>query len=218
METKREQEAAFGQRVDQALEAVRQYPIASKEEYEDAQLKHVRLNALVKEVEDYWAEDIDRAFKLHRSLTAKKNDWVSRINLQRAAIYREIKSYEDAQEKIRLAQEEELQRQAKAQQDEMILKTAESLEKAGRTVEANALLEQAPEPIVPVLPSRTAHVPGFRNKPPLWRFKVENPALVPDEYWVVDEQLLGRVIRARSGKVEIPGVRVWDENKNNGRL
>ena len=40
------------------------------------------------------------------------------------------------------------------------------------------------------------------------KFEVTNPDLIPDEYWVIDETKLGKVIRAG---VEVPGCRIWDE-------
>ena len=45
----------------------------------------------------------------------------------------------------------------------------------------------------------------------IWRYEVTNASIIPRQYWMLDHQKLGAVVRALKGGASIPGVRVWSE-------
>lgn len=45
----------------------------------------------------------------------------------------------------------------------------------------------------------------------VWKYVVEDEALIPDEYWVIDEKKLGEQVRKEKDKCQIPGIRVFSQ-------
>jgi len=88
-------------------------------------------------------------------------------------------------------------------------------EKKAQEEMAKALAEaQKDEEIMPVVipdqPQRTVRADtGSATIKKVWTFQVENPALVPEQYKVVDEHRIRAAIA--SGIREIPGVRIYLE-------
>ena len=70
---------------------------------------------------------------------------------------------------------------------------------------AKAEAAMAPAPIVPEAP-KTAGLAMRDN----WCFEVVDPAAVPREYLIINEVAIGKIVRALRGKIEIPGVRVFN--------
>jgi hypothetical protein len=50
-----------------------------------------------------------------------------------------------------------------------------------------------------------------------WKFAVDNPAIVPHEYFTLDEAKIRKVVNALGDKANIPGVRVWPETAEHSR-
>jgi len=47
----------------------------------------------------------------------------------------------------------------------------------------------------------------------VWNFKVENPALVPREFLMVDESKIRAYVRAMQADAKISGVRIYKEEQ-----
>ena len=46
---------------------------------------------------------------------------------------------------------------------------------------------------------------GWRD---VWEWEVENESLVPSEYWIIDELMVGAEVKANKDKCSIPGIKV----------
>ena len=109
-------------------------------------------------------------------------------------------------EALRKQQALELQREAK------------QAEKTGDTETAAVLREQAktmPAPVVAVaaaVPKQAGAVVKAS-----WKFAIDNPAIVPHEYFTLDESKVRKVVNALGDKAGIPGVRVWQETAEHSR-
>lgn len=77
---------------------------------------------------------------------------------------------------------------------------------------AAALDERAAAVVAPVIQREAPKVAGLAMRE-MWLFKVEDKSKVPDEYKVVDESRIGKVVRALKGDARIAGVRVWMEKQ-----
>jgi len=109
-----------------------------------------------------------------------------------------------AAEKLRLEAQKEAERIAK-------LKTPAAKERA--EVKAAELVEQAEQveafdtAIAPV----KVEVTGISTRK-LWKFKVVDTALLPREYMIADEKMIGAMVRGSQGKKKIAGVRIYSED------
>lgn len=119
-----------------------------------------------------------------------------RIDQEAAAKALATKNREIAEriERERRQKQEELAAKAKAEQDAIIDKAAAE--------------EAKLEPVVVVPEKAKFEDTGIRHN---WKFRVVDAAAVPPEYKVVDEVKVGRVVRAASGQISIPGIEIYDE-------
>lgn len=133
-------------------------------------------------------------------------------------------------ERERLArQAAEAEAKARAEQDRL-RREAEEAAAAGRAAEAAKLaaraekVEERAAAKVETLQLREAMVvaPVVAREPPkvtgvstreVWKFRVTNAALVPDQYKVIDEARIRKVVQALKGDAAIPGVEVWSERQ-----
>ena len=126
-----------------------------------------------------------------------------------------------------LQREEERKAREKA---EALRRQAEEAEAAGRAAEAARLAARATATeeksaakvedlqlreamvVAPVIDREPPKVAGVSTRE-VWKFRVTNAALVPDQYKVVDEARIRKVVQALKADANIPGVEVWSERQ-----
>lgn len=82
-----------------------------------------------------------------------------------------------------------------------------------QAAEAKAKNPDKPAPPVILPPSTVkpvAKVSGISTRK-VWKAEIQDEALVPDEYWVIDTQKIDAVARSTKGGLQIPGVRIYEE-------
>ncbi|HEY9874609.1 MAG TPA: hypothetical protein V6D12_14310 [Candidatus Obscuribacterales bacterium] len=124
-------------------------------------------------------------------------------------------AYTTEQERIRLEQERKLQEEARKAEE----KRKRELEEQAKKWEAKGNAEKAeekrqmaeevyvPTPVVPVQVEKAANE-SYRE---IWKFRIVDESLIPREYLVVDEKLLGQTARNGKGKIKVPGVEFFSE-------
>jgi hypothetical protein len=88
---------------------------------------------------------------------------------------------------------------------------------AARLATENAIRETAMAPrqvVVQAPPKVTAAGTSFRS---VWKFKVLDLALVPREYLILNEQMVGALARSTKGAMAIPGIEIYEEKTIGGR-
>ena len=92
-----------------------------------------------------------------------------------------------------------------------LLKEAGAFEEAAKAAAAAdaEAAKSAPPPAVTVKPNipTVAGVPSRVN----WRYRIINENLVPDEYWMLNEQKIGADVRRDKEKTSIPGVEAYPD-------
>jgi hypothetical protein len=104
-------------------------------------------------------------------------------------------------------------RQEAARKEQERLRKLAEARNARQAVRAEERGEEPPAPIFPLptvaAPLKTTHVDSASvTVRKVWRFRVVDPAQVPDEYKVVDERKIGAVVKA--GIRNIPGVEIFE--------
>ena len=86
-------------------------------------------------------------------------------------------------------------------------------ERAKALAEASAKAQSEPEKaaaLVVQASAPTPAAPGVRTRK-VWRWKVTDPSLVPNEYMVLDEVAIDAIVKVKKDKTEITGIEVWCE-------
>lgn len=123
-----------------------------------------------------------------------------------------------ADEQARLAQE-----QARKDAEEKQIADALAAEAAGKPEVAAAILEAAPvvvptfvAPVVSVAPvvvpaMSQVKVEGQGSMVEKWFFEITDASIIPDEYKVINENAIGKVVDALKGATKIPGVKPYSK-------
>lgn len=178
--------------------------------------------ALIKEAEAWFKPMKDAAKRAHSEICVKEHQVIDPLEEAKKHLSFQIGAYDQRMERERQAEEnrlqEELRKQAEAdaqrQADEQAIADAEEFQALGDDVGAEAVLNNpVPQPVyVPpvVLPSSVPKAKGVSSTQ-VWKFKITNPELIPREYLIPDEQLLGQLARALKDKMCVPGVQPYSE-------
>jgi len=174
-------------------------------------------------------EIINKAFSLHRGMTAARKDIIAGITgdaktpglkeslMSSIRAWRKREDEKAAAEAKRLAdialKEEEDRRIAEALAlEEEAAKLKESgLDDMAAEVQAEATAVIA-EPVFVPTPVVKANIPtGGPKRQTFWKFEVVDFAKLPDKFKIANEKMIRATVNAQKSKTDIPGVKVWEE-------
>jgi len=190
--------------------------------------------AFITRVEEFCAPVIDAAHKAHKVAISQRDSLVGPVKGFKRAMGARMAEWDQQQEDIRRQAEETARRERERHEHEARqaaiaeerrlradaeikrLEEAAALEARGDTAAAERLLD-APLPVPIVMPAPvfvpmpppvevTPKVEGISYREE-WDFEILDARLVPDEYKVIDEVRLRKVVRALRASTNIPGVR-----------
>lgn len=127
------------------------------------------------------------------------------------AIKSAMLSWQRKQEEIRRKEEERLA-ELQRKEAEKLTKKAEQAEAKGNLDKAEDLRQQAQEKemLTPIVESKIEKVSGIQTKT-IWKFKIIDEKLIPREYLIPNETMLGNVARATKGTLKIEGIEFYSE-------
>ena len=111
--------------------------------------------------------------------------------------------------------EEEARRRGEAMRavEQDRIDRANALIDQGRPEEALELLDAPVEAPPIIMPETSApKIAGIVTRN-VWRWRIVDEKLLPREYLIPDETRIGKMVRASEGKIEIPGVEVYQERE-----
>lgn len=119
--------------------------------------------------------------------------------------------YEHKKEMERKAEEARLEEIAKREADRLA-KRAEKAEEKGQEEKAEELKQQAEtmQNIAPVVAPTIEKVTGLSRKT-IWKYEIVDEKLIPREYLMPNQILLGQVARATKGTLQISGIRFYED-------
>lgn len=159
---------------------------------------------------------IAKAHAMHKGLLADKKGFTDPLTRAKEILDRKIADYlyeEDrkrmAVERERQMAEEKVRREAEKASDK-----AHELIQKGQEAKAEAIIDKATEKIEAVM----AAAPAVPEKPladyrltQTWDIEIMNAEIVPREYCQPDEVKIRRIVKANFGRMEIPGVRIFQK-------
>lgn len=126
-----------------------------------------------------------------------------------------IISYKEEQEAIQKEAQRKSDEEARKKEEaerKRLEAQAKKADAKGDTDKAEELRERKEEVFVPaiVIPTAVPKVAGLRIMK-IWRYKIIDVKKIPAEYMIPDEVKIGKVVKATSGTINIPGIEVYQE-------
>ena len=167
------------------------------------------VSALRTSIVDEFAEEKDRRYKAHRAVCDLEKRYLDGLVEPDKMLRAKITAYNEEQDKLQREQERIARDKAEKEAEERRLQEAIRAEEQGRPDVAQKILETPAAPVAITLPrTETPKVNGLALVTN-WYFKIEDRALIPDEYWILDETKISKVVKALKENTRIPGVTVF---------
>lgn len=162
------------------------------------------------------SDDLVIISELKKAMEAKRKQYLAPLREQTEAINETYKTlmapvdaanqttkgkmleFDKEQERLRQKQEEINQKRLEAAEAEMEIK--------GELTESVNLVE-----VVPKVAKTVSTDMGTSGQRDTWKWEVIDFSLVPDEYKIINAGMLTPVVKASKGKIQIPGVRIFNE-------
>lgn len=184
--------------------------IETGEDVKRAQSALVYISDIQKEIKDTFEPIIKSQREALRLTQDKMKKFMEPTETARSYVKGKIADYFDEQEKIKRKKEEEEKKRVEEErrQQEVALQKALELENSGQKQEA---LEEI-EKVKPIEPEKKIEKPKYDgvHKRTVWKWEVENRALIPEAYWIrsINDALISQEVRDKKDKTDIPGIKV----------
>ena len=164
---------------------------------------------LKKRIEEKLAPLVKAAYDSWKKQVAYRKEHDDPLDQAEAAVKAKMNAYLAEQERQRRLEEQRQQleaqkaAEAQAEQDALLMEA---------TGDAEAAEMVRTEPVVaPVVVLAPVEKPKGIATQSVWRWKVINESLVPNEYKIIDQTKIGGVVRAMKAATNIPGVQVYED-------
>lgn len=198
------------------LEQARYLNITSAADYEAAAEFTKQVKALSKRIKDYWAPLKKAARDAWQSLVDREKELLKPLEQAEAEVKTKMAAYQrKVQEEERAARE--LAEKLKREEAERLLAEAAKAAEQGNEMESEILLAQAEimEASQPAVQMQTPKATGVSTRT-LYRARIIDESKVPVEVAgvvirPVDLAAINKLAQASKGRIQIPGVEVYEE-------
>jgi len=175
----------------------------------DAKQFELEVKSYEKAVDLYADADIQDATERLNRLRIAKMKLLQPLVLVRDKVKNIRKAWEEAERRAAEAEEERLQVEAQKERNKEVAAQLRRGEIGKREAE-QMKLEVPKVTVKPSIPTMQG-IQSRRN----WTFEIVDARLIPDRFWVVDAQAIGRMVRETKDKAlaekTCPGIRVFSE-------
>lgn len=200
---------------EQTLTTCQNLKIKGQEEYSYAGECLKQIKSKMTNLEDKRKEitrPLDVAKKAVMDLFRKPLDMLSEAE---RIIKKGLLTYQQEQETLRREQEKKLTEQARKEEErkrKALEERARKAEEKGNLEKAEELREKKEEVFVPapVVPNQVEKIRGVTTKK-IWKFRIVDANLIPREYLIPNEKMLGDIARATKDTLKIPGIGFYSE-------
>ena len=198
------------------LEQARYLNITSAADYEAAAEFTKQVKALSKRIKDYWAPLKKAARDAWQSLVDREKELLKPLEQAEAEVKTKMAAYQrKVQEEERAARE--LAEKLKREEAERLLAEAAKAAEQGNEMESEILLAQAEimEASQPAVQMQTPKATGVSTRT-LYRARIIDESKVPVEVAgvvirPVDLAAINKLAQASKGKIQIPGIEIYEE-------
>lgn len=195
------------------LEEAKGLSIVDDVSYKKAGHFILALGELEKAIDSSFDPIIKAQYAAWKLAIAKKDEHYAPLKEAEGIAKAKMAEYQVLAEKRLKEEEVRLREAAQRAEEEDRLSRANALIEAGKPEEALQLLDAEVEAPLVIMPETSApKVPGIVTRR-VWKWKIVDETKIPREYLVPDEVRIGKMVRASEGKIEIPGVEVYQERE-----
>jgi hypothetical protein len=198
--------AAIEKRQTTIVETANALVVDSPESLVSGEQMAVDIKAAIKTLHEELDPGIDKANKLHKHLTGQRKKYKDPLTAALGIAVGKTSTYRQEEDRKRREEEARLRAAAMKEAEEARLAEAEQLEKAGREIEAQAVLDEPVKPPPVVLP-QTLEKPKGLSYSTTWEAEVVEISLVPRQYLMANMPMLNAMARSSKGQATIPGVK-----------
>lgn len=125
-----------------------------------------------------------------------------------------LRNYQDEQRRIQAKRQAEAEEAARKEREKLEARAAREAAK-GREDKAEALQLQAQSVVAHVPVVETPKIAGL-SRAEKWTYRIKNPDLIPDSFWMLDEAKIGKLARSlKKDAIPVLGgaeaIEIWDE-------
>lgn len=182
--------------------------VKSNEDYVKAGEILLVIKDLRKQIDETFDPIIKKAHEAHKEAVAQKKKVDAPLVEAENIIKPRIAAWNAEQERIRREEEARLREIARKEEEERRIQEAILAEQSGQQEEAEAIISAPVQSPAVVIPKTVPKVAGITMQKQ-WKFRVTDPAKVPRQYLMVDEQKIGAIVRAMKDQANIPGVEIY---------
>lgn len=192
--------------------------VTSATEYQDAAEFVKQIKTAAKKVSELFADPCKKAFEAHKAIKAAENAMANPLAKAEQIIKRKMSDYDMEQRRLQQKAEAE-QRQRMEEEKKRLMEEAAKSETNGDQVAAEIKMAQAMavESMKPVAQVATPTVQGISRKV-VWKAEIIDEKKVPVEIAgmvvrPVDMSAINKLAQTSKGKVEIPGIRIYEDSQ-----
>lgn len=190
--------------------------------YEQASVFLRMVKTVADKIEELYGPRIASAYALHKGLLSDKKKFTDPLDRASGNVKGKMQAWSMEEERKRRQEEARIREQLRREEEDRRLAEAAELERlaqaeaaSGNQAVAVEMMKSAEtlitEPIYAppiVLPAAVPKVEGVSTRTD-WKFRVVDASKVPDEYKLVDEVKIGKVVRALRESTNIPGIEAY---------
>jgi len=212
--------------VNNTISAVDLIQIETDADYAACSAIGEQLKAAEKQVIAFFEPHVENANKLHKGLTSHRKTTLQPILDRIDRLKLLMKQYNQRKEAERLAEQQriatELRKQAEAERLALAARAEETAKASGadqvQTSKAVDAVLNAPPPmdyakvarqIAPTAPPVKVQGSQVRKT---WTYEITDEALIPGEYWILNEKAIKAAVTSLKERCNIPGVRAFQES------
>ncbi len=169
----------------------------------------VGIKTILKRIDETFDESIAQAHTTHKTILASKKKHTEPLTRAERVIKAGITKYRSERRAIQEEREQRLREEARKREEERMLLEATELEASGKPEEAIALIEQ-PVYAPPIVLPKEKKMQGISTRQK-WRWRLRNKSVLPEQYLMVNEKALNKVVDALGQQCQIPGIEVYPE-------
>lgn len=185
--------------------------ITDSESYANAAEMVKGFKAIQDKIKADFKEPKKLAHAAHAAICAQETGHLNKTEDAIKQIKTDMLAWSIAESKRIAAENLEAERIAKDKVVSEVIETADKLERMGDSAGAEAVLNEPVRYVPPpVVPSGALKIAGIKTGMTR-KYEIVKESLIPREYLKPDETKIGRVVKAMGTKIEIPGVKIWEE-------
>ena len=199
----------------QLIEQSNVFIVSTEQDYKNAVEICKDIKFRIKQVEDYWKDLKDKAYKSWKDICSKEKQLLEPYTNAEADIKRKMTTWQrEKMEQEKLIREE--QERYRKSEEERLLGLARKAELDGKIEHSEYLVDLAEQTkVIQFEQPKQTKVVGSAVKA-TWKARITNTDLVPinfagAEIRPISQTVLDKLAKASSGKMKIPGVEFYED-------